>query len=210
MSARRAAAALAGAAALAAGGCAGDEPAPTTPTMFEVTIPGSGRVPEVATAFSISSDRAITVAHAVGDHRTVLVAAPGERPRRVRVLRTDPRLDIALLDVPGPRTPVFSSQETEEGLYGWVQVLRGDQRLTLHAQLLRRITARVRDAPDAVAQVRPALELRTEVMQGDSGAPVLDLNGRVIGMVFAQAGDRPDRAYAVDASAFDAGYVVGP
>jgi S1-C subfamily serine protease len=40
------------------------------------------------------------------------------------------------------------------------------------------------------------------VEQGDSGAPVLDLNGRVVGMVFAQASDRDDRAYALDARAF--------
>jgi hypothetical protein len=32
----------------------------------------------------------------------------------------------------------------------------------------------------------------------------------VIGMIFAQASDRDDRAYALDASAFDAGYVTGP
>jgi hypothetical protein len=31
---------------------------------------------------------------------------------------------------------------------------------------------------------------------------VLDLNGRVLGMLFAQAADRNDRAYALDASAF--------
>jgi S1-C subfamily serine protease len=207
---RRAAAVLAGAAALAAAGCAGDEPNPTTPTIFEVTIPGSGHVTEVATAFSISADRAITAAHAVGEHRSVLVAAPGERAQRARVLRTDARLDIAVLDVAGPRTPVFRSQALGDDMGGMVLVVRGDERVTLDARLLRRITARVRDAPDAVAQVRPALELRAEVTQGDSGAPVLDLSGRVIGMIFAQASDRDDRAYAVDASAFDAGYVAGP
>jgi S1-C subfamily serine protease len=207
---RHAVAAVAAAAALAAAGCAGDGPTPTTPTMLKVTIPGTGRVPDVATAFSISEGRAVTVAHAVGGHRIVLVAAPGQRARRARVVRTNARLDLALLDVPGLRAPVFGSQDLEDGMYGWVQVLRGDQRLTLHAQLLRRITANVRDAPGAAAQVRPALELRTEVMQGDSGAPVLDLFGRVIGMIFAQASDRDDRAYALDASAFDAGYVVGP
>jgi S1-C subfamily serine protease len=120
----------------------------------------------------------------------------------VRVLRTDRRLDLALLDVRGLRAPIFGSERLQEGIYGWVLVLRGDRRPLLHAQLLRRITANVRDAPGAAAQVRPALELRTTVEQGDSGAPVLDLNGRVVGMVFAQASDRDDRAYALDARAF--------
>jgi S1-C subfamily serine protease len=200
VSRRWAAAAVVGAA-LAATGCGADERLPTTPTLLKVTVPGDGLVPEVATAFAISTTQAVTVAHAVGDRRTVMVAAPGERARSVRVVRVDRRLDLALLDVPGLRAPVFGSGHLDDGIYGWVLVLRGDQRPALHAQLLRRITANVRDAPDAAAQVRPALELRTVVEQGDSGAPVLDLNGRVVGMVFAQASDRDDRAYALDAAA---------
>jgi S1-C subfamily serine protease len=202
VSPRWAAAALAGAVALAAAGCGAEEPLPTTPTLLKVIVRGDGPVPEVATAFAISRTRAVTVAHAVGNRRTVLVAAPGERSRRVRVLRTDRRLDLALLDVPGLRAPVFGTQRLDDGIYGWVLVLRGNRRPVLHAQLLRRITANVRDAPDAAAQVRPALELRTVVEQGDSGAPVLDLHGRVVGMVFAQASDRNDRAYALDARVF--------
>ena len=206
MSSRSAAAALAGAAVLAAGCGGGDhEGKPTTPTIFKVTVPNGTPVAGVATAFSVAPGRAITVAHAVDGRRTVLVAAPGQKARRVRVLRTDRRLDLAVLAVPDVRVPVFGSERLESGMYGFVQVLRGTERITLHAQLLRQITASVRNAPGAVAQVRPALELRTVVAQGDSGAPVLDLNGRVIGMLFAQAGDREDRAYALDASAFGGG-----
>ena len=205
MSRPSAAAAVAGAAALAIAGCGADEPLPTTPTLLKVTVAGEGQVPDVATAFAISRTRAVTVAHVVGARRTVLVAAPGEKPRRARVLRTDTRLDLALLAVTGLRPPVFGRQRLDDGIYGWVLVLRGDRRPVVHAQLLRRITANVRDAPGAAARVRPALELRTVVQQGDSGAPVLDLHGRVIGMVFAQASDRNDRAYALDASAIDPG-----
>jgi S1-C subfamily serine protease len=201
VSPRRAAAAVAGAAALAAAGCGADEPLPTTPTLLKVTVPGEGPVADVATAFAISRTRAVTVAHAVGARRTVVVAAPGERARRVRVLRVDRRLDLAVLEVPGLSPPVIGHEHLDDGVYGWVLVLRGDSRPVLHAQLLRRITANVRDAPGAAAQVRPALELRTVIQQGDSGAPVLDLNGRVVGMVFAQASDRNDRAYALDAAA---------
>jgi S1-C subfamily serine protease len=201
---RRAAAALAGAA-LVAAGCGDHQPKPTTPTILKVTVPNGTPVADVATAFSVAPGRAVTVAHAVGRHRTVLVAAPGQRARPARVLRTDARLDLAVLAVPDVRTPVFATERLESGMYGFVQVLRGTERLTLHMQMLRRITANVRNAPGAAAQVRPALELRTVVEQGDSGAPVLDLNGRVIGMVFAQASDRDDRAYALDATAFRGG-----
>jgi len=201
VSGRRAAAAVAGAAVLVAG-CGHHPRKPTTPTILTVTIPNGTPVADVATAFSIAPGRAVTVAHAVGQRRTVLVAAPGARARPARVVRTDARLDLAVLAVRGLRTPAFATERLESGTWGFVQVLRGSERITLHAQLLRKITANVREAPGAAAQVRPALELRTAVEQGDSGAPVLDLNGRVIGMVFAQASNRDDRAYALDATAF--------
>jgi hypothetical protein len=201
---RRAAVALAGVAVLAAG-CGDHQPKPTTPTILTVTVPNGTRAGDVATAFSVSPGRAVTVAHVVGRHRTVLVAALGQPARRARVVRTDARLDLAVLAVPDVRTPVFATERLESGMYGFVQVVRGSERVTLHMQMLRRITAGVRDAPAAAAQVRPALELRTIVGRDDAGAPVLDLNGRVIGMLFAQAPDRDDRAYALDAKAFGGG-----
>jgi S1-C subfamily serine protease len=49
--------------------------------------------------------------------------------------------------------------------------------------------------------VRPALELAASVMPGDSGSPVVDGRGRVVGVVFAQASDREGLAYALDAGA---------
>ena len=38
-------------------------------------------------------------------------------------------------------------------------------------------------------------------MPGDSGAPVVDDGGRVVGVVFAEASDRDALAYALDARA---------
>jgi S1-C subfamily serine protease len=48
--------------------------------------------------------------------------------------------------------------------------------------------------------VRPALEVAAAVQPGDSGAPVTDPAGRVLGIVFAGGGDGRT-AWAVDAAA---------
>jgi S1-C subfamily serine protease len=72
-----------------------------------------------------------------------------------------------------------------------VRVLRG----TLHGTVRRLIVAHIG------GQTRPALELSAAIEPGDSGAPVLDGDGRVLGVVFAESSDREDLAYAVDARA---------
>jgi S1-C subfamily serine protease len=96
--------------------------------------------------------------------------------RPARVVRRDDRLDLAVLatDVSGPP----------------VRLGRRDPRV------VRRADASV----DGSGWKRPVLELRSEVEPGDSGAPVVTSDGRVVGVVFARSRSRPGRAWAVDAS----------
>jgi S1-C subfamily serine protease len=39
--------------------------------------------------------------------------------------------------------------------------------------------------------------LAAELRQGDSGSPVIDVNGAVVGVTFAVSPDRPTTAYAL-------------
>jgi S1-C subfamily serine protease len=137
-----------------------------------------------ATAFAVGDGRAVTVAHVLQPGRPVLVGG-----RRARVLRVDRRLDVALLAVPGLRGS-GERGAARAGEAATVRVPRG----TLRARVRRTVSARIGGF------TRPALELATAVMPGDSGAPVVDADGRVVGVLFAQATDR-DLAYAVDARA---------
>jgi S1-C subfamily serine protease len=77
-------------------------------------------------------------------------------------------------------------------------VLRGGAVEALPATVRRTLTARV--SGSGRTEVRPALELAAAVMPGDSGAPIVAADGRVVGIVFAQASDR-DLTYALDARA---------
>jgi S1-C subfamily serine protease len=200
MSPRAAAVALA--IAMVLGGCGGDAAptAPTSPAVLAVTITESSGMTSSATAFAAGDGRAVTVAHAIAGH-AVLVAAPGGPARRARVVATDARLDLAVLEVPGLKAPALQVAPPRAGEGTSVLVMRGGRSQPLRATVRRVITARVRDAPGAAVRVRPALELDAAVMQGDSGAPVLDGAGRVVGVVFAQSSDRDDRTYALDARA---------
>ncbi|HEU4979565.1 MAG TPA: trypsin-like peptidase domain-containing protein, partial [Solirubrobacteraceae bacterium] len=117
----------------------------------------------------------------------------------VRVLAVDGRDDVALLaahrlsgraarlgaGAPGPAR---------------VLVLRDGRVVALRARIVRAIVARIRTPVGRRIVRRPALELRAAIRPGDSGAPVLAPDGRVVGMVFAQADGRSGVAYAVAAS----------
>ena len=193
--------ALAAGVAIAAGaaGCGGS-PAPAPPAILRVAV-GEGPAAEVATGFAGGDGRVITVQHVLGADRAVAVSAPGGGVRRGTVLRSDARADLAVLAVAGLRAPRLHRASAGAGDAITVRVLRDGRVGTLHGRVRRVITARVRTAADPRPQVRPGLELTAPIRQGDSGAPVLDADARVVGIVFAESGNRDGRAYAVASSA---------
>jgi S1-C subfamily serine protease len=116
----------------------------------------------------------------VADGRVVTVAhvLGGEVTvdgRPASVVRRDDRLDLAVLAVPG---------------------VRGEAPRIAAAHDARRADARV----DGSGWRRPVLELRIEVEDGDSGAPVLSPTGRLVGVIFARSRSRDGVAWAIDAS----------
>jgi putative serine protease PepD len=141
---------------------------------------------EHATAFTFGGGTALTAAHVVRGREAVTVGR-----RRARVLRVDRRLDVAVLAVPGLRGSAPRRAAARAGERITVRVPRA----TLQGTVRRLIVAHVS------GQTRPALELDAAIEPGDSGAPVLDGRGRLLGVVFAEASDRANLAYAVDARA---------
>jgi S1-C subfamily serine protease len=197
----RPAAAVLAAAVLA--GCGGGGEASTAgggpvaaPVVLPVRVPtGAGRPAADATAFAIGGGRAITVAHVLRAGGRVLVAT-----RPARVLHVDRGLDVAVLAIRGAGASAARTGAARAGEQVTLRVLRSGAVRSLRATVRRTITARMRGRGGRV-RVRPALELATAVMPGDSGAPVLDGGGRVVGVVFAQAAGSEALAYALDARA---------
>ena len=168
-------------------------PASTRAVSISVGSPGSASA-EAGTGFTAGPGRVVTVAHLVDAARTVAVRAPGRTGRlHGKVLRLDPRNDLALLSVPGLRAP-----ELRTGAAGGrVRLLlrRAGRMLTLPARVRREITAHLRGA-----RGRPALELGARIAAGDSGAAVVGPGGEVVGVIFARSRERARTAYAVGAA----------
>ena len=161
--------------------------APTLVTVGE-------RQAHVATGFTVSPGRVVTVAHVL-EGNTATVRGDDGIARRAVVVRRDDRLDLALLAVAGlPPGHAFVPAGTR------LIVHHDGATAALPARVVRRIDARVRTAGASGVVRRPGLELAAAVAAGDSGAPVVR-DGRLAGVVFARSRERPGVAYAVDATA---------
>ena len=195
MSARRWASPVV-ACAVVAGGCGGavGAPAPPAPQVLRVSVAGDGLVPEVATGVAVGDGRVLTVAHALSAGRAVTVGG-----RRARVLRADRRFDLAVLAVPGLRAPAV--RVGGAGAPVRLGVIRGGHPVMLAGRVRRRVLVYWRDQPGDLPRDRPGLELAARVDPGDSGAPVLDRSGRLLGVLYARSGDDDGTAWAVAASA---------
>lgn len=145
-------------------GCGG-----ATVEPLPVRVDAGGLARERATAVATGDERVLTVAHVLEGARSVRV---GERA--ARVVRVDRERDVAELAVPG--LVADAARFAEGGSEVEVHLLRG----TVSARVLRRVTASLDGAR------RPALELAMRVQPGDSGAPVTDADGRLVGLVFAR------------------------
>jgi S1-C subfamily serine protease len=164
------------------------------PSVLRVTVAVDGLVPEVATGVAAGDGRVLTVAHPFSSGHAVRV---GGRP--ARVVRVDRRLDLAVLAVPGLRAPAI--RLGAGGSRARIVVLRAARTRTVDARVRRRVTVAFRDQPDDPPRMRPGLELAAAIDPGDSGAPVLDARGRLLGVLYARSRDRAGTAWAVDAAA---------
>jgi S1-C subfamily serine protease len=119
-----------------------------------------------------------------------------------KIVYFDPDMDLAVLDVPDlpvkPLTFAGGAQRGESAaVLGYPQ--NGGLQAT-PARVRGQITAAGRDIYDEGNVVREVLSLRADVRPGNSGGPVVNRDGEVIGVVFAASVDQDDAGYAMTSS----------
>jgi S1-C subfamily serine protease len=149
--------------------------------------------------FVYARERVITNAHVLAGVSRPVVTAEGHHYPATPVY-VDEETDIAVLAVPGlPEVPLtFATTPVGSGASAIIMGYPGGGKLYIGA-------ARVRDrgaisGPDFRNQrtvVRDVYALNGSVRAGNSGGPLFDTHGHVLGVVFASAIDDPQTGYAL-------------
>ena len=112
--------------------------------------------------------------------------------------------DLALLEVDGFDDPI-KVVTPEEGGTGVITAVSGDLEVDEVAYRIARIvTASSGDIYDEGQVLRETLEIEAELGPGDSGAPLLDDSGAMVGVVFATSTGVAGSAWALHASEVEA------
>ena len=152
--------------------------------------------------FTVAPDVVVTNAHVVAGQRRTTVTAPDGRRLPAVVAVFDTYRDLALLRVPSlGQAPL----PLGEGLVGSTVAVFGHPggQPTLRvapASIRQELGALGRDLYGTRLVRRRVLVLAARLEPGDSGAALVDVSGRVVGVAFAVSPDSPTRAYALSTS----------
>jgi S1-C subfamily serine protease len=156
-----------------------------------------GRIQE-GTGFVARPGLVVTNAHVVsGESRTTLERSDGQRVDAI-VVAFDPARDLAVLSAPALDRPALPLGSAQPGVLGAVYGHPGGGPLKASPfRVDRRIRAVGRDIYGSSRTERDVLVLAADLEPGDSGSALVARGGRVAGVAFAIAPDRPGVAYAL-------------
>ncbi|MCV7400337.1 acid resistance serine protease MarP [Mycobacterium fragae] len=176
--------------------------AATQPSVLKIRAiaPDCQKVLE-GSGFVLSPDRVMTNAHVVAGANSVTVEANGN-PYNATVVSYDPTVDIAILSVSNlPSGPLaFADAPAKPDADALVLGYPGGGGFVA-------TPARIRETielsgPDIYRNAtvnREVYTIRATVEQGNSGGPLIDLDGHVLGVVFGAAVDDNDTGFVLTA-----------
>jgi S1-C subfamily serine protease len=151
----------------------------------------------------------VTNAHVVAGERDTRVTTSDGRRLDATVVAFDPNRDLAVLRVPGLGLPALElgegSVDERGALFGHPG---GGALRQAPVRIAEQIVARGTDITRSRPTEREVFVLAAVTAPGDSGGPVVDADGRVVGVMFAYDISRQSTAYALTRSELDA--VLGP
>jgi S1-C subfamily serine protease len=155
-------------------------------------------------AFPVAPDLLLTNAHVVaGTHETTVVVPGRTFGLRAEVVFFDPKTDLAMLQVAGLNMkPLQFASGGERGEKGAIiGYPGGGNEQVVGAAVRGELLAVGRDIYSNALVSREIYVLQGTVIPGNSGGPVVDLQGQVLGVVFAKSLVESDEGYALTSGA---------
>ena len=183
-------------------------PAETAARVTQSTVLVEGqacaRIQE-GSGFVAGDNLVVTNAHVVaGENRTHVVTSDGRR-LDTTVVAFDPNRDLAVLHVPGLALPALAEADGHVDDRGALFGHPGGGPLRQSpVRIAEQIVARGTDITRSTPTEREVFVLAAVTAPGDSGGPIVDADGRVIGVMFAYDISRESTAYALTRSELDA------
>jgi S1-C subfamily serine protease len=153
--------------------------------------------------FVYAPQHVMTNAHVVAGTRGNLTVEVGGSSRSGRVVAYDPQRDLAVLFVSGlSATPLtWAAGQAETGQDAVVVGYPLDGPFTATSARVRDVRqVRGPNIYENATVTREVYTIRSEVRSGNSGGPLLDTDGNLLGVIFAAALDDADTGFALTAA----------
>ncbi|MDQ6883290.1 MAG: MarP family serine protease [Candidatus Dormibacteraeota bacterium] len=148
--------------------------------------------------FPVGPNLVLTNAHVVAGTQGTTVRTPAGRTLSARVILFDPNRDVAILSVPrlgaSPPAMALAQRGTTGAAIGYPG---GGNELIVPAVVDGEVQAEGRDIYSQNPVIRHIWIMEADVKPGNSGGPLVDQNGSLLGVVFAASTSQPGQSYAL-------------
>jgi S1-C subfamily serine protease len=148
--------------------------------------------------FPVGPGMVLTNAHVVAGTQGTTVRDSAGRALSARVVLFDPRRDVAILYVPrlalSPLNEAAAGMGTQGAAIGYPG---GGPEKVSPAVINGEVRAEGRDIYGQDLVERSIWITQADVQPGNSGGPLVDLEGNVVGVIFAASTSQPGQAYAL-------------
>ena len=147
----------------------------------------------VGSGFYISENTIITNAHVVGNNSTVSIMLYNDESVKGNVIKTDTDKDLALVAISKTGVPLNISEETlSVGQEVYAIGAPKDMPYTMTKGIISAMNRKIGQ--------NEYIQMDASVNPGNSGGPLLDENGNVIGVITLKASDAEGIGFAVTIS----------